>query len=39
MRNSKSNTIVPHEEVALLSIDNTQWFENKKLNELYVNEW
>ena len=26
-------------EVAVLSIDNTQWFENKKLNELYVNEW
>jgi len=24
---------------ALLSIDNTQWFENKSLNELYVNEW
>lgn len=23
----------------LLSIDNTQWFENKSLNELYVNEW
>ena len=30
---------VPHEEVALLSIDNTQWFENKALNELYVREW
>ena len=29
---------VPHEEVALLSIDNTQWFENKALNELYVRE-
>jgi len=28
-----------HDEVALLSIDNTQWFENKSLNELYVNEW
>ena len=28
-----------HPEVAVLSIDNTQWFENKKLNELYVNEW
>ena len=26
-------------EVAVLSIDNTQWFENKNLNELYVNEW
>ena len=26
-------------EVAVLSIDNTQWFENKSLNELYVNEW
>ena len=30
---------VPHEEVALLSIDNTQWFENNALNELYVREW
>lgn len=30
---------LPQEEVALLSIDNTQWFENKSLNELYVNEW
>ena len=30
---------VPQEEVALLSIDNTQWFENKSLNELYVCEW
>jgi len=29
---------VPCEEVALLSIDNTQWFENKSLNELYVCE-
>ena len=26
-------------EVVVLSIDNTQWFENKNLNELYVNEW
>ena len=31
-------TLIPS-EVAVLSIDNTQWFENKKLNELYVNEW
>ena len=26
-------------EMAVLSIDNIQWFENKNLNELYVNEW
>ena len=39
MKNSTLQTNLPHEEVALLSIDNTQWFENKKLNELYVNEW
>ena len=31
-------TLIPS-EVAVLSIDNTQWFENKSLNELYVNEW
>lgn len=30
---------MPQGEVALLSIDNTQWFENKSLNELYVKEW
>ena len=32
------NALLPS-EVAVLSIDNTQWFENKELNELYVNEW
>ena len=39
MNNKEIPLKVPHEEVALLSIDNTQWFENKSLNELYVREW
>jgi len=26
------------EEIAMISVDNTQTFENKDLNELYVNE-
>ena len=39
MNNKEFLLKVPHEEVALLSIDNTQWFENKNLNELYVREW
>lgn len=34
----KEDVLIPS-EVAVLSIDNTQWFENKNLNELYVNEW
>lgn len=36
-KTTKGDLLSP--EVAVLSIDNTQWFENKKLNELYVNEW
>ena len=39
MRNTFPQQLLPWEDVALLSIDNTQWFENKSLNELYVNEW
>ena len=26
------------EDIAMISVDNTQTFENKNLNELYVNE-
>lgn len=39
MLEKKSTVILNPSEVAVLSIDNTQWFENKNLNELYVNEW
>ena len=39
MLEKKSSVILNPSEVAVLSIDNTQWFENKNLNELYVNEW
>lgn len=39
MKNSTLRPPIPQREVALLSIDNTQWFENKSLNELYVNLW
>lgn len=39
MKNSTLHPPLPQGEVALLSIDNTQWFENNSLNELYVNEW
>ena len=39
MLKKKTTDVLNPAEIAVLSIDNTQWFENKKLNELYVNEW
>lgn len=39
MLEKKATDVLNPSEVAVLSIDNTQGFENKNLNELYVNEW
>ena len=39
MKKSVTLKWVSQGEMVLLSIDNTQWFENKSLDELYVNEW
>ena len=39
MKKSVALKWVSQGEMVLLSIDNTQWFENKSLDELYVNEW
>lgn len=33
------NTCTDVQDVAMISVDNTQTFENKELNELYVTEW
>lgn len=33
------NTCTDVQDVAMISVDNTQTFENKELNELYVAEW